>query len=106
MSKNELLASAFSSLMENAVNEKLDQRLTAIENGLAQLSNLIREVIDSNREDQLLNKRQVCQLLKTTYPTLRSLEKRGVIKPVISDQGTIRFSKREILQAKSKLRVA
>jgi hypothetical protein len=100
MNETELVSKVFSTLIENAVSEQLNTRFSEIQRNLDEITNLLKEMAEDPNKDRLLNKKDACKLLKTTYPTLRSWMKKGIVKPAMSEKGVVRFSQRELMKIK------
>lgn len=94
------LGETISTLISTGVDDALNGRLRSLENRVHELTGLVRQLVDQGNDEVLLNKKEACKLLGVSYPTLRSMEKKGLVKPIMSDSKTIRYSKTDLLKAK------
>ena len=90
-------------------NSELKQRIEAVENKapLEQKENTVIEIVQE-REDVLIDTKEVLQILGISYNTLRAIIRRKLILPIRINQRRVRYSKkaiREFIESRKTIRV-
>ena len=98
MVKAEKNIELFSAVFERSVEAAVSDRLAAIESKIEGLTKLLTCFLTRAEDEVMLNKKEACELLGITYPTLRAYIKRGTLTPSLNGQ----FRKSEIITRQAK----